>query len=57
VSSINWPALYDLTWPYVLGFNIQVAALEEMRVRAACNRWARIMGFNHQPYRLPMATP
>lgn len=32
---------------------IKDAALEEMRVRAACNRWAAIAQFKHRPYRTP----
>lgn len=33
-----WATLCDLTWPSVLGHNIALAALEEMRVRAAVAR-------------------
>jgi hypothetical protein len=33
-----WARLVDLTWPSVLGHNIAMAALEELRVRAVIAR-------------------
>jgi hypothetical protein len=51
---IDMRRLRDLTWPHVFGFNIECAALEELRVRAAMRRVNEKWGYVLREARMRM---